>query len=149
MHPPTDRYRRNPPGRDADRSYGPGDSPNAPRRSGPSRRHARSDGSGPDLADHASTPPYRNPSRPRVEYQTAPPSTAVPSGPFAPPSRTTTARSHVSVLRKHNEEAALRQEAQQLLSQARATTPGTYVAHLSRNNNLLVPVLPRLPRPGA
>ncbi|KAJ1976279.1 hypothetical protein H4R34_004038 [Dimargaris verticillata] len=73
------------------------------------------------------------------------------NAPFAPPRLTMagggggdTTRAPVGSLRRYNEEAALKQEVNQLLNQAHNTTPGTYVGKLSNNNNMLIPVLPRI-----
>ncbi|KAJ1971084.1 hypothetical protein H4R35_005478 [Dimargaris xerosporica] len=72
------------------------------------------------------------------------------NAPFAPPRSAlaggggNTTRAPVGSLRRYNEDAALKQEVNQLLNQAHNTTPGTYVGKLSKNNNMLIPVLPRI-----
>ncbi|KAJ1649507.1 hypothetical protein IWQ61_009431 [Dispira simplex] len=78
------------------------------------------------------------------------PTLTPPTGPFSPPPRSPpvdASKAHLNILRKHNEETALKQEMHQLLNQAHATTPGTYVGEMSKSNNLLIPVLPRIPKP--
>ncbi|KAJ1970010.1 hypothetical protein IWQ62_000248 [Dispira parvispora] len=95
---------------------------------------------------HRSGAPVR---RDRLLTATVP--TLTPStGPFSPPPRSPpvdASKAHLNILRKHNEETALKQEMHQLLNQAHATTPGTYVGEMSKSNNLLIPVLPRIPKP--
>ncbi|KAJ1989002.1 hypothetical protein H4R33_002214 [Dimargaris cristalligena] len=109
----------------------------------PSQGHRPTGLANPMLSRHPGGP-HRPTPLGRVEY------TGLASqnpGPFSPPIRSPpieSSKAHLNILRKHNEETALRQEASQLLNQAQATTPGTYVSVLSRNNNQIIPVLPRL-----
>ncbi|RUS20809.1 hypothetical protein BC938DRAFT_475498, partial [Jimgerdemannia flammicorona] len=49
--------------------------------------------------------------------------------------------------RVEKERALLKSSMEQALSQARNQTPGYYAGRLSRNNNFVVPVVPRLPPP--
>ncbi|KAJ2781814.1 hypothetical protein GGI15_003113 [Coemansia interrupta] len=71
-------------------------------------------------------------------------------GPFSPPLRPTTfeAMSHKpqDVLRKQNEEFAMKQRVQQLLQQAKTSPSGSlgnFVGKISHYNNNIIPVLPR------
>ncbi|KAF9915205.1 hypothetical protein BX616_006675 [Lobosporangium transversale] len=56
-------------------------------------------------------------------------------------------KSHHDILRKHQEEYALKQSGQMAMAQAHSTTPGTYIGMSSKHNNSIIPVLPRLPNP--
>ncbi|KAF9102231.1 hypothetical protein BGX29_004799 [Mortierella sp. GBA35] len=69
--------------------------------------------------------------------------------PFGPPVGPMDQRpkTHHDIFRKHQEEYELKQSAQMAQAQAQATTPGTYIWMASKNNNMVIPVLPRLPNP--
>ncbi|KAG0308454.1 hypothetical protein BGZ98_007910 [Dissophora globulifera] len=69
--------------------------------------------------------------------------------PFGPPVGPTDQgqKSHHDILRKHQEEYALKQSGQMAMSQAHSSTPGTYTGMPSKHNNSVIPVLPRLPNP--
>ncbi|KAJ1722476.1 hypothetical protein LPJ53_003116 [Coemansia erecta] len=71
-------------------------------------------------------------------------------GPFSPPLRPTTfeamSRKPQDVLRRQNEDFAMRQRVQQLLQQAKTSPSGSlgnFVGKMSHNNNNIIPVLPR------
>ncbi|KAG0367227.1 hypothetical protein BC939DRAFT_500746 [Gamsiella multidivaricata] len=56
-------------------------------------------------------------------------------------------KSHHDILRKHQEEYALKQSTQMAITQAHSSTPGTYIGMPSKHNNTIIAVLPRLPNP--
>ncbi|KAJ1861078.1 hypothetical protein LPJ73_001130 [Coemansia sp. RSA 2703] len=71
-------------------------------------------------------------------------------GPFSPPLRPTTfetmSRKPQDVLRRQNEEFAMKQRVQQLLQQTKTSPSGSlgnFVGKMSHNNNNIIPVLPR------
>ncbi|CAO3567328.1 unnamed protein product [Mortierella alpina] len=69
--------------------------------------------------------------------------------PFGPPLSTADQgqKSHHEILRKHQEEYALKQSGQVAMSQAHSTTPGTYMGLSSKHQCSIVPILPRMPNP--
>ncbi|ORX99739.1 hypothetical protein K493DRAFT_348386 [Basidiobolus meristosporus CBS 931.73] len=71
--------------------------------------------------------------------------------PFGPPtvSQDSQIKSHRDILRRHNEEYQLAQGIKVELSQAQAAFPSTFVGRMSKNNNTVIPVLPRLKNPDA
>ncbi|KAI8601271.1 hypothetical protein EDD21DRAFT_415075 [Dissophora ornata] len=88
-------------------------------------------------------------SLPLMGYQGAPPNTSATRTPFGPPIGPIDQgqKSHHDILRKHQEEYALKQTGQVAMSQAHSSTPGTYIAMSSKHNNSVIPVLPRLANP--
>ncbi|KAF8981688.1 hypothetical protein BGZ46_002410 [Entomortierella lignicola] len=88
-------------------------------------------------------------SMPLMGYQGGGPSSNATRTPFGPPIGPIDQgqKSHHDILRKHQEEYALKQSGQMAMSQAHSTTPGTYIGMSSKHNNSVIPVLPRLPNP--
>ncbi|KAJ1673790.1 hypothetical protein EV182_004550, partial [Spiromyces aspiralis] len=69
-------------------------------------------------------------------------------GPFSPPPSPDSIPVNMppaqEKLRRQNEEFSMKQKIQQLVTQASTTTPGTYVGKLTKHNNPILPVLPKM-----